>query len=94
MELELIRQVRAAGLSFFLETDDSINKGWVGPRFRYALGLQVTDQIGGGFFDHAEAVEFELADDSGLTRSGSTGDDEASHEWLLLSVRAFLVLCN
>lgn len=58
---------------------DRIDEPGLSPGLTRSLGLEGGDYIRSRLFDHAEPIEFQLADDRCLPRTRRAGDDEPSH---------------
>src|SRR6266576_5639586 len=71
--------IRTADLAVLLQTSDLIYESWIRPGFGPASHLLRGNYVGGRFFNNAEALQFQLANDCSLARSRRTGDDEPLH---------------
>lgn len=58
---------------------DCIDERGMRPRLKDPSGLGGGDDVSGGLFDYAEAVEPQLAEDRSLPCSWRAGDDEPSY---------------
>ena len=80
MELGFVWVMRRSRLTILLQIDDFVNeRRRIGPRLIRSLGLGGGDDIGGCFFDDAEAVKLQLTEDRGLPCTGRARDDEPSY---------------
>jgi len=66
VKLYLVWLVRCAELAPALKNRDVINEGRICPGLGNALSLRSSDDVSGGFFDNTEAIELELAKNSGF----------------------------
>lgn len=58
MELDSIRKIQTADLTFPLQTSNGINESRIPPGFNGASGMRGGDNVGGGFFNHPKTIEF------------------------------------
>src|ERR1700733_9716406 len=79
MELQGLELLRGTNLSLFLQENDRIDEGSIGPRRGSSASLGCRNNSGGSFFDNTETFKLQLADNGRLARAGCPGDDEPAH---------------
>ena len=77
VELDGIGRGDGAMEADLLEAEDVGEELRASPGLSDAVGLGERDDVGGGFFNDSEAVEFELTQDGGFTGAGCAGEDVA-----------------
>jgi len=79
VELNIDRQIGRAEQAISLELCNLVDEGCTLPGFGDTAGLFSGDDVGCCFFDDAEIVKFELADDGGFAGAGCASEDESFH---------------
>src|SRR4029077_4389662 len=78
VKLNFVRFTRRLKLPPSLQFSNPVDERRMRPRFSDSARLLQSDDIGGRFFDDAEAIKFQLTDYRGLSRAGSPCQYEPS----------------
>ena len=79
MKLNRVGQAGGANLALLLQGRHRIHEPRLQPWLVHAARVPQRNQIGGRFFDDAEAIELQLPQDRGFAGAGSAGEDVAFH---------------